>query len=99
MQWGGQQVTKIEGTAEGKKTLFFTRSGAEVALAGLDAVLFAVGRRPLTDINLAAAGVQLTAQGFIAVDPEQNTTAPAGGVYALGDVCGVAQLTPGAAPH
>lgn len=38
-------------------------------------------------------GVQLSKKGHVLVDPFQETTAP--GVYALGDVCGKAELTPG----
>ena len=38
-------------------------------------------------------GVQLTLHGDIKVDEFQNTSVP--GIYALGDVCGRALLTPG----
>lgn len=57
-----------------------------------DCVIFAIGRRPATDINLEAAKVELTPRGFIKVDKFQNTTAE--NTYALGDVCGRALLTP-----
>ncbi|MDR2673957.1 MAG: NAD(P)/FAD-dependent oxidoreductase [Opitutaceae bacterium] len=47
----------------------------------------ALGREPLTDgLNLAAAGVKLRADGRIAVNRFQQTSAPH--IYAGGDVCG-----------
>jgi glutathione reductase (NADPH) len=60
---------------------------------GFDTVLWAVGRRPnIEDLGLHSAGVALDAEGFIAVDKYQNTSAP--GVYAVGDVTGAPELTP-----
>ncbi|CAG8649419.1 5005_t:CDS:2, partial [Paraglomus brasilianum] len=57
-----------------------------------DILIWAIGRRPnIDDLNLEAAGVTL-AEGHILVDEYQNTVVP--NVYALGDVCGKAQLTP-----
>ncbi|MBF8969882.1 glutathione-disulfide reductase [Streptococcus sp. NLN76] len=56
-------------------------------------VLWAIGRHPNThDLNLEAAGVDLTDRGFIKVDAFQNTTTT--GIYALGDVTGEKELTP-----
>ncbi len=50
-----------------------------------DKVLVAVGRRPYADnLNLAAAGVELTDKKRIKVDSHLKTTAP--GVWAIGDV-------------
>ncbi len=50
-----------------------------------DKVLVAVGRRPYSDnLNLAAAGVELTDKKRIKVDAHLKTTAP--GVWAIGDV-------------
>lgn len=74
------------------KDVTFTIAGKEEKETGYDCVLFAVGRRPHTNIGLEKAGVQLNDKGYIIVDGEQNTTQP--GVYALGDVCGRAELTP-----
>ena len=60
---------------------------------GFDAVLFAIGRLPLTaGLNLEQAGVVLSSTGHIVVDRFQNTSAP--GIYAVGDVTGQAELTP-----
>ena len=56
-------------------------------------VIWAVGRKANTQqLNLEAAGVELTERGFIQVDEYQNTTTP--GIYALGDVSGEKELTP-----
>lgn len=58
-----------------------------------DAVLWAIGREPIVEgIGLDRAGVQLDASGFIAVDRLQQTNI--GGIHAIGDVTGQAQLTP-----
>jgi glutathione reductase (NADPH) len=60
----------------------------------VDTVLWAVGRVPnIKKLNLEAAGVKLTEKGYIAVDEYQNTSTL--DVYALGDACGKAELTPG----
>lgn len=60
----------------------------------VDTVLWAVGRVPnIKKLNLEAAGVKLTEKGYIAVDEYQNTSVE--NVYALGDACGKAELTPG----
>lgn len=59
-------------------------------------LLWAVGRAPeVEELNLDSAGVKLTPTGFVHVDEYQNTSAP--GIYALGDVTGQAELTPGKA--
>ncbi|MFM7627648.1 MAG: glutathione-disulfide reductase [Gammaproteobacteria bacterium] len=58
-----------------------------------DAVLWAIGREPIVEgIGLDRAGVQLDTSGFIAVDRLQQTNI--GGIHAIGDVTGQAQLTP-----
>jgi pyruvate/2-oxoglutarate dehydrogenase complex dihydrolipoamide dehydrogenase (E3) component len=55
-------------------------------------LLFAVGRRPnVEDLDLRAAGVELDARGFIAVDDQLRTSAD--GVWALGDVNGRGAFT------
>jgi len=62
-------------------------------LGPFDCVLWATGR--LADharLNLVAAQVRCDAKGYIEVDAFQNTDIP--GIYALGDVCGHAPLTP-----
>lgn len=54
-----------------------------------DAYLAAVGRKPNTgNLNLAAAGIEIDDYGGILVDSRLRTTAPAGNVFAAGDVLG-----------
>ena len=56
-------------------------------------VIWAVGRKAnVQQLNLEAAGVELTEREFIQVDEYQNTTTS--GIYALGDVSGEKELTP-----
>ena len=55
-------------------------------------VLLAIGRTPNTsDLNLAAAGVEMDDAGYIKVDDELRTTAP--GIFALGDCNGRGAFT------
>ena len=55
-------------------------------------VLLAVGRRPNTaDLGLEAAGVEVDAHGYIAVDDQLCTSAP--GIWALGDCNGKGGFT------
>lgn len=62
-------------------------------LGPFDAVIWAVGRAPVTaDLGLAAAGVATDAAGFIPTDLYQATNVP--NVYAVGDVTGREALTP-----
>lgn len=57
-------------------------------------LLWAVGRKAETEkLDLVKAGVNVGEKGYIEVDKFQNTSAP--GVYALGDVTGQLELTPG----
>ncbi|KAI7889865.1 uncharacterized protein EV154DRAFT_513142 [Mucor mucedo] len=59
----------------------------------VDTVLWAVGRLPnIKKLNLKSAGVEINEKGYIVADAYQNTTKE--NVYALGDACGVAELTP-----
>ena len=58
-----------------------------------DRLLWAVGRQAsVADLALERAGVRLDADGFVATDMYQATSAA--GIYAVGDVAGRAQLTP-----
>ena len=58
-----------------------------------DCLIWAIGRRPLTDdIGLDAAGVKTDARGYVPVDEYQKTNVDS--IYAVGDVTGAAQLTP-----
>ncbi|NXC76185.1 GSHR protein, partial [Anhinga anhinga] len=66
---------------------------ADGVIRDVDCLLWAVGREPNTkDLCLDRVGVQVDAKGHVVVDEYQNTTRR--GVYAVGDVCGRALLTP-----
>ncbi|MEE4185362.1 MAG: glutathione-disulfide reductase [Gammaproteobacteria bacterium] len=76
-----------------------TADGVEVhctggmTLGAYDAVIWAIGRRPVTaDLQLAAAGVRVTDSGHVPVDKFQQTNIDQ--VYAIGDVTGAVELTP-----
>lgn len=57
-----------------------------------DALLLAIGRKPMTDgLNLSAAGVQTDSHGAIVVNSHLRTTAPH--IWAMGDVKGGLQFT------
>uniref|UniRef100_A0A8B9ZXA2 glutathione-disulfide reductase n=1 Tax=Anas zonorhyncha TaxID=75864 RepID=A0A8B9ZXA2_9AVES len=59
----------------------------------VDCLLWAVGREPNSkDLCLDRVGVEVDARGHVVVDKFQNTSRK--GVYAVGDVCGRALLTP-----
>ena len=53
-------------------------------IGGFDAVLSAIGRKPVTDaLQLDRAGVKVDGHGLVEVDAFENTSAA--GVFALGD--------------
>ncbi|XP_053734772.1 glutathione reductase, mitochondrial isoform X2 [Synchiropus splendidus] len=62
-------------------------------IQGVDCLLWAIGREPKTSgLNLGHLGVNVDKRGHIMVDEFQNTSRA--GIYAVGDVCGRALLTP-----
>jgi glutathione reductase (NADPH) len=62
-------------------------------IAGLDCVVWAIGREPnVESLNLAAAGVKTGEAGHVVTDELQSTSAP--GIYGIGDVTGREALTP-----
>jgi len=59
----------------------------------VDCIVWAIGREPVTDaLNLGTAGISLDERGYVSVDKYQNTNVP--GIYAVGDVTGLVELTP-----
>ncbi|NLJ92782.1 MAG: glutathione-disulfide reductase, partial [Aeromonadales bacterium] len=79
----------VEKHSDGSLTLHL-EGGKQLTV---DCLVWAIGRRPLTDnLNLEAAGVAVDSRGYIKVDEYQNTTA--NGVYAVGDNIGYVELTP-----
>ncbi|NXJ85020.1 GSHR protein, partial [Trogon melanurus] len=65
----------------------------EGVIRDVDCLLWAVGRKPNTEeLCLDQVGVQVDDNGHVVVDEYQNTSRR--GIYAVGDVCGRALLTP-----
>lgn len=84
------QIQNIEKMPDGSLQL---QCGDGSTLLQVDTLLFAIGREPNTDdLNLAATGVTVTERGIVPTDEFQNTDVP--GLYAIGDICGQAELTP-----
>uniref|UniRef100_A0A2K5D927 Glutathione-disulfide reductase n=1 Tax=Aotus nancymaae TaxID=37293 RepID=A0A2K5D927_AOTNA len=99
----GVEVLKFSQVKEVKKT----SSGVEVSLvtavpgrlpvmttiSDVDCLLWAIGRDPNSKgLSLNKLGIQTDDKGHIIVDEFQNTNVK--GIYAVGDVCGKALLTP-----
>lgn len=85
----GKTPVSLEKTEDGLIQINFEDGSSHTA----QVVLWAIGRKPnVEQLNLEAAGVQLTPSGHIAVDEYQETGVP--GIYALGDVTGEKELTP-----
>eukprot|EP01006_Ploeotia_vitrea_P006241 TRINITY_DN12610_c0_g1_i1.p2 TRINITY_DN12610_c0_g1~~TRINITY_DN12610_c0_g1_i1.p2 ORF type:complete len:465 (-),score=255.84 TRINITY_DN12610_c0_g1_i1:209-1603(-) len=78
---------------DGLLTIVGTRDGeANAEIGPFETVLYAIGRVPNTDFGGEVIGLKTDKRGFVEVDKFQNTSVP--NVYALGDVCGKAALTP-----
>jgi len=83
-------MDRLQKEGDGSITLH-SQDGNHVS--GFDTVLWATGRRPLTDqLGLEQAGVAMDAGGYVETDEFQNTNV--GNVYAVGDVTGRNALTP-----
>jgi glutathione reductase (NADPH) len=83
------EITAIEKNTKGQLTL--TTDNAE--LPDVDAVIYAIGRSPLTDsLGLENTNIELDKRGYIVTDEYQNTSQA--NIYAVGDNTGRAQLTP-----
>jgi glutathione reductase (NADPH) len=88
---GIEKVEKISDGPGDKKVLHVTVGGEKLIFNEL---LWAVGRSPeIETLDLEAAGVKTGQKGYIVVDKFQNTSTE--DVYALGDVTGQLELTPG----
>ena len=86
--------TKVEKSdKEGWMKLHYSDSDTDSGVLDIDCLLWAIGRAPeVEDLNLPATGVKQSEKGHIVVDDYQNTNVD--NIYALGDVCGKAELTP-----
>ncbi|XP_064484375.1 glutathione reductase, mitochondrial-like [Ornithodoros turicata] len=81
-------VSSVEETPNG----LTVKMASGVTLVEVDCLVWAIGRRPTTNLGLDKTNVELDSASNIKVDEFQNTTCE--GVYALGDVCGKYLLTP-----
>jgi len=89
--------TSVEKTDDGRLLVKHVYTDGTEGSDTYDTVLFAIGRKALTDeLNLDAAGIKLPAgTDKIAVDDEEKTNVPH--IYAVGDVIkGRPELTPAA---
>lgn len=83
------EVASIDKQADGTLLVTYTNNEQQE----VDLVLYATGRRPMTDgLNLEALGIELNSNTTIKVNDFFQTSVPS--VYALGDVIGTPQLTP-----
>ncbi|XP_023373564.1 glutathione reductase, mitochondrial [Otolemur garnettii] len=94
------QVKEVKKTSSGLELIMVTsapgRKPTVTTIPDVDCLLWAIGRDPNSGgLNLNKLGIQTDAKGHILVDEFQNTSVK--GVYAVGDVCGRALLTPGKA--
>lgn len=86
----GTQVAAVTRQADGTLCI---ECGNGQRLEGFDQLIWAIGRTPATaGLNLAAAGVETDADGYVPSNAYEETNAP--GIYAVGDVNGKVALTP-----
>ncbi|ETV90851.1 glutathione-disulfide reductase [Aphanomyces invadans] len=87
-------LESIRKEADGSLTVVAKVGEATNEFAGFDAIVSAIGRIPRTqDVGLDKTHVELSDDGFVVVDAQENTTVD--GVYAIGDVTTTGwELTP-----
>ncbi len=92
---GFKEVISLrEGKGEEKLLKLIDNDGKKIEVNEL---LWAIGRAPeIEKLDPAKIGIKQNKKGHIEVDEYQNTSVK--GVYALGDVTGQAELTPGKLP-
>lgn len=84
-------IERIEKAGDGIEKLLCHLSSGETVTT--DLVMYATGRRPMTDgLKLAELGIETRADGTIVTNDFFQTSVPS--VYALGDVIGTPALTP-----
>ncbi|TDH07407.1 hypothetical protein EPR50_G00105710 [Perca flavescens] len=98
--WKNSQVKSVCKTDKGLEVTIVTQDPEKKndeekigTIQEVDCLLWAIGRQPNTSgLNIGEMGVDTDERGHIIVDEFQNTSRP--GIYAVGDVCGKALLTP-----
>lgn len=98
--WKNSQVKSVSKTDKGLEVTLVTKDPEKKndeekisTIQEVDCLLWAIGRVPNTSgLNLSQIGVDTDERDHIIVDEFQNTSRS--GVYAVGDVCGKALLTP-----
>ncbi|NXB87955.1 GSHR protein, partial [Vidua chalybeata] len=96
--WKHTQVKKVTKSPRGLLDVTVAsavpgRKPTEEVIRDVDCLLWAVGREPNSEgLCLDRVGVRVDPKGHVVVDEYQNTTRR--GIYAVGDVCGRALLTP-----
>ncbi|RQM28441.1 hypothetical protein B5M09_009790 [Aphanomyces astaci] len=77
-------LQSIRKEADGTLTIVATVNDIRAEFPGFNAIVSAIGRIPRTfDVGLDKTTVELSTDGFVVVDAQENTTVP--GVYAIGD--------------
>lgn len=96
MQDDGLQIINNTEIASLQKTgnqISMTLKNGGDPLGPYDQVIWAIGRRPLSqELNPEAAGINVDERGYIPTDQWQATNVE--NIFAIGDVTGRAQLTP-----
>ncbi|XP_061832738.1 glutathione reductase, mitochondrial isoform X3 [Nerophis lumbriciformis] len=97
--WKNSQVKSVRKTDAGLEVTLATKdpesNGEETisTIQEVDCLLWAIGRKPNTSgLNIGEMDVDMDDRGHIVVDEYQSTSRA--GIYAVGDVCGRALLTP-----
>ncbi|KAG9399902.1 hypothetical protein AC1031_011367 [Aphanomyces cochlioides] len=87
-------LKEIRKEADGTLTIIADVKGQVETYTGFEAIVSAIGRKPRTyDLGIEKTDIELSSDGFVKVDPLENTTVP--GVYAIGDVTTTGwELTP-----
>ena len=88
LRFGSDVVSVAEGSSGSRVVRFAQGNDLEV-----DLVLYATGRRPLSEgLGLEACGVALREDGAVIVDDYYQSSVPS--IHAIGDVIGGPELTP-----
>lgn len=93
---GFEKVERLSDGTGKQRVLKLTGKDGEVF--EVNELLWAIGRAPqVKELGLSQVGVKQDGNGHIVVDEWQNSSVD--GIYALGDVTGQAELTPGNPPY